>query len=239
MEIKRSCGRIQLNSDKHSPAHIRGNAMIYILLALALLAGLTMVLNRGNDMGGDDLDKDKTELLTLQVTAYAGSAKNAVDQMMMSGTPVTSLNFVVPSDPTFNTGSNIHKVYHPAGGGLAFEKAEPAIFDTTSTYSTLGGWYMTRTNNIEWTPTAAPDVLLVAWRIHKAICENINKKITGSTDIPDIASPVEVFLGTTNGAPTNEDLMIADCADCEGYPALCVSNAAQNNFAYYNIISGQ
>ena len=53
--------------------------MIYILLALALLAGLTMVLNRGNDTGGDDLSKDKAELLALQATAYAGAAKNAVN----------------------------------------------------------------------------------------------------------------------------------------------------------------
>lgn len=228
-----------MNSDKRRPASIRGNAMIYILLSLALLAGLTMVLSRGNDTGGDDVTKDKTELLTLQVTAYAGGAKNAVEQMLMSGTPVTSLSFVIPSDPTFNTGSNISKVYHPAGGGLAYKKPDASIFDTTSTYSTLGGWYMTRTNNIEWTPTSAPDVLLVAWRIHKLICENINKKITGSTTIPAINSPVEIFLGTANGAASNANLMIADCAACNGYPALCVSNASLNNFAYYNIISGQ
>lgn len=228
-----------MNSDKHRPAGINGNAMIYILLALALLAGLTMVLNRSNDTGGDDLAKDKAELLALQVTAYAGSAKNAVDQMLMSGTPVTSLNFVLPSDPAFDTGSNIHKVYHPAGGGLTYKRADATIFDTTSSYSTLGGWYMTRTNNVEWTPTTAPDVLLVAWRIHKTLCENINKKITGSTAIPAIAAPVEIFLGTSNGATSNANFMIADCAACNGYPALCVSNASLNNFAYYNIISGQ
>ena len=228
-----------MNSDKHSPANICGNAMIYILLALALLAGLTMVLNRGSDVGGDDIAKDKAELLALQITAQAGSAKNAVDQMMMSGTPVTSLNFVLPSDPTFNTGSNIHKVYHPAGGGLSYKKPESTIFDTLTSYSTLGGWYMTRTNNIEWTPTTAPDVLFVAWRIHRAICESINKKITGSTTIPTIASPAEVFLGTAHGAASNANLMIADCAACNGYAALCVADATSQNFAYYNIISGQ
>lgn len=227
-----------MNSDKHRPARTSGNAMVYILLSLALLAGLTMVLNRGSDTGGDDLTKDKTELLALQVAAYAGSAKNAVDQMMMSGTPVTSLNFVLPSDPAFNTGSNVHKVYHPAGGGLSYKKPDATIFDTSS-YSTLGGWYMTRTNNVEWTPTTAPDVLLVAWRIHKALCENINKKITGSTTIPAIALPAEIFLGMANGAGSNANFMIADCAACNGYPALCVSDAGLSNFAYYNIISGQ
>ena len=212
--------------------------MIYILLALALLAGLTMVLNRGNEAGGDSLDKDKAELLTLQLTAYAGSAKNAVDQMMMSGTPVASLNFVVPSDASFNTGSNIHKVYHPAGGGLTFEKPDPAIFDT-STPTMPGGWYMTRANNIEWTPTTAADVVLVAWRINRSLCENINKKITGSITIPALAVPANVFLGTVNGAPANANLMIADCATCDGYPSLCVSNTAVDTFAYYSIISGQ
>lgn len=212
--------------------------MIYVLVALALLAGLTMVLNRGSSNSGDDLDRDKTELLALQITAYAGSAKNAVDQMMMSGTPVAGLNFVRPSDPTFNTGTNIHKVYHPAGGGLSYKKPDATIFDT-AVYATMGGWYMTRTNNIEWTPTTAPDVLFVAWRINRALCETINKKITGSITIPVIAQPVDVFLGTANGAGANANLMIADCATCNGYPSLCVSNAALDNYAYYNIISGQ
>ena len=74
-----------MNSDKHNPSGVRGNAMIYIILALALLGGLTMVISRGNDTGGDDLGKETNELLTTRAVAFAGSASFSAIQRAPSG----------------------------------------------------------------------------------------------------------------------------------------------------------
>jgi len=212
--------------------------MVYILLAIALLAALTMTMMRGNETGGDDLSKDEAELLAAQVIAYAGSAKQVVDNMMMSGTPVASLNFVMPNQTSFDTGSHIHKVYHPAGGGLNYKAADPKIFDTTTTPTQ--GFYIGRFNNTVWTQTTAFDVMFTAYGLKRPICESINKKITGSTTIPAFAGggksrTVEVIHhGIGNLEFTN-----LNCAGCEGFPAMCASDVAGTVFIYYNIISPQ
>lgn len=212
--------------------------MIYILLALALLGALTMAMMRGNETGGDDLSKDEAEVLATKVIAYSAAAKNVVDQMIMSGTPVASLNFVIPSEATFNTGSHIHKVFHPAGGGLAYQTFDSNM--KTSTASSTAGWYVVRFNNVEWTPTTNRDVIIVAYQLKKEICENINKKITGNTTIPTLnGSMAEYLLGIAHGAGAEYDLTATACSGCSGYPALCLSNAGATAYSYYSVISPQ
>jgi hypothetical protein len=158
--------------------------------------------------------------------------------MMMSGTNVNSLDFIRPSAPAFETGVNIHKVHHPAGGGLSLQEPSTDMFITASD-SPLPGWYFTDEMNVDWTPTTANDVVLVAYRIHQNICENINKKITGSTNIPALPGGMAaVFLTAADGGG-GSNLSVVTCADCEGYPSMCVSNSAQDAYSYYNIISGQ
>lgn len=227
-----------MNSDKHRPNGIRGNALIYILLALALLAGLTMVLSRGAGTGGDDLSADKAELSTTRMVAYAGSAKNVVDQMLMSGSQPGDLIPLRPDQLGFDTGVNIHKIYHPAGGGLSYKKPTSDIF-ITAAGAPAPGWYFTNEMNVEWTPTSANDLVLVAYRIHRNICENINKKITGSTAIPALQHVMaNIFLTAADGGG-GAALDTAACAECKGYPSLCVSDNAQAEYSYYNIISAQ
>ena len=217
-----------------------GNAMIYILIALALLGALTMVLARGGSEGGSDLTADQAELMTTRMTATSGVAKNAVDQMMMSGTSVSSLNFVTPNVASYDTAPHYNKVFHPDGGGLSLEK-DAKLFTGTDT-TPVPGWYMGRFNNIEWTPTAANDVVLAAHDISQAVCANINKKITGDGAIPVLlgtGDPATYFVNTSFGGPANANLTTAICAACEGHPALCVSNTGATQFTYYSIISGQ
>lgn len=238
MRLEHSCGRIQLNSDKHKPANASGNALIYVLLALALLAGLTMVLSRGASTGGDNLDVERAELATTRMTAYAGAAKGVIDQMMMSGSNMNNLDFVRPNQASFDTGVHIHKIHHPAGGGLTRGEASPDMF-ITATDTPLPGWYFTDEMNVDWTPTGANDVVLVAYRIHESICANINKKIKGSATIPILyGGMAQAFLTTADGGG-GSFLGVNTCADCAGYPSLCVSNPTQTEHTYYNVISAQ
>ncbi len=217
-----------------------GNAMIYILIALALLGALTMVLSRGGNEGGDSLAEDQAELLTTRMSATAGAVKGVVDQMMMSGTAIASLNFITPDDAAYDTPPNHNKVFHPDGGGLTLD-ADPKLFTGADT-TPEPGWYLGRFNNIAWTPTAANDIVLAAHDISSAVCANINEKITGDDTIPALAGtgdPATYFINTSFGGPANANLTATECAACEGFPQLCVSDTGGTQFTYYSIISGQ
>lgn len=228
-----------MNSDKRIHA-IRGNALIYILLALALLAALTMAISKQNDSsGGEGLDKEKAQLLATQMVSYAATVKNGVDQMMMSGTSIANLDYSRPSDAAFDVAPYHRKIFHPQGGGVTLGASDPAIFTSADT-APEPGWYLGRFNNVEWTPTAANDIVLAAYGISQTLCATLNKKITGSETIPllgDAAEEVFVDAVQGGGAP-NVAFTKALCPSCEGFPTLCVGDSAPE-YVYYNIISGQ
>lgn len=230
-----------MNSDKQSHARNRGNALIYVLLALALLGGLTMILAK-NSSEDSDTSYEKAELVTAKVTAYAANAKQTVDQMMMSGTTMNNIDFKRPQDTGFDTAPYIHKIYHPDGGGLGYSPATSPPFVSDPDVNG-NGWYF-NTVNVEWTPTTAPDLIFTAYRIEKSICENINYKITGSRNIPILQSfslQAEFLSGDICGGCGTTQLDKTVCPECEGYPSMCVSNGfgSAPSYGYYNIIVAQ
>lgn len=212
--------------------------MIYIVIALALIGALTMAIKSQNENSGGDLTTEQTELLTAQMMAYAANGKNIVDQMLMSGTSPNALNFALPNETSFDISPHYNKVFHPEGGGLGYPPANPTVF-TSGDDSPAPGWYIGRPANVEWTPSTAKDVLLVAYGISQSLCANINKKITGTTDIPAVSDLEErIFVDGYYSSSVNVDLTTTNCPDCEGYPALCVQDATPD-YTYYSIISAQ
>lgn len=235
-----------MNSDKQSHDRPRdpasaGNVVIYVLIALALIALLTATLSRQEEDSSGTLDEDRLALQTTALFTYTGSAKNVVDQMLMAGSNPDALQFVRPNQASFDIAPYYNMVYHPEGGGLSI----PARDETSFTYAGTtpdAGWYLGRFNNVEWTPSAANDVILAAYGISEQLCASINKKLTGDDTVPELdtaGGPAQFFIDYEVSGVANEDLMISDCDDCEGYPALCVASSDRSIFTYYNIISAQ
>jgi len=219
-----------------SPSEQRGNAMIYVLIALAMFGFLTMTLSRSNNqVDGQDIDDERAELYALELMEYSASAQAVVEMMLSSGSEIDDLDFVNPTSAAFNTPPHYHKIYHPQGGGLTYQPTfnEDIHNDVTSV------WAINENISVEWTPnngvTSNNDAILTAYFLTRQICEIINDKLTGSAAIPVTTNPhADYFLdtGTT-------DLDIAECAACDGYPTLCVENDTNDNYSFYSIIAAQ
>ncbi len=213
-------------------AHENGNAMVYILIAVALFGALTLTLSRQNsNADGQDLSDELVALYSTELLEYIASAQNVVGMMLSTGTTIDELDFVLPNDPAFNTPPNIHKVFHPQGGGL---NHRPNIKDDIAT-DAASQWVINRNVNVEWTTSPSDDILFTAYFINRDICANINEQITGESTIPATSNPhANYFLNTGN-----TDLDITECADCDGYATLCVENDTGNNYSLYNIIAAR
>ncbi len=214
-----------------------GNALIYVLVAIVLFAALGFTLTRQvQNTGTREIDSAKIELYALQLITYSTHAQSAVEQMIFSGSDADDLVFTKPGESGYSTAPHIHKVFHPQGGGLNTENLpDDVVLQVSSTPP--AGWYLGRFNNVEWTPTNAADVILTAYQISQAVCEVVNQKITGSSAIPALSGDMSSFLVDLSGG--NSDLDLADCAACEGYVSLCVSNSAQTSYSFYTIIESR
>jgi len=211
-----------------------GNAMVYILIAIALFGALTLTLSRQNDgADGQGISDEMAALYTNELIQYVASAQNVVDQMIFSGTDIGELNFVNPTSAGFNTGSNVHKVFHPQGGGLNYQEKFNSDIGVGTTYQ----WFVQNNLNIEWTETTANDVMIMAYNIKQNICEEINKKINGSATIPATTVDLEDIFDPDNATETAFDT--TNCSDCEDYPSLCISNDAADTYGFYSILATQ
>jgi hypothetical protein len=223
-----------------------GNALIYVLIAIALFGALSMIMSRQGDTGETaELSSQKAQLYATEIGAYAAQAKSAVDQMLFSGANIEELDFTLPG-PGFEAGTTadkIKRVYHPDGGGLSAGKL-PVEAVSYQGSTPVAGWYMGRFNNVEWTKSTDTDVILTAYGIKREICEKLNEKLTGAATIPTLGAGAAAVLVDdqyhVNGS--NADLTTVTpgtpiCAACHKRASLCVKDQASDIYAFYTVIA--
>ncbi len=207
--------------------------MIYVLIALALFGALTLTLSSQNEQAdGQDLSDEQAEFYASELIEYVASTKNIIDQMIATGTDIDELDFINPASAGFDTPPHIHKLYHPQGGGLNYK------FEFSQALQVNGnsGWYLGDHIDTEWTPSTLNDVVISAVDIPISICENINKKITGTSDIPELTTG-SLYAYAISAAPVYFET--SDCAECVGMPSLCVQDNGVETYGFYNIIAAR
>lgn len=215
----------------------RGNAFLYILLAIVLLAGLTFAISKsGSDIdAGAELGEGQAKIAANAVIAYAAAAQNAVLRLQQVGVDEGAIDLLRPDKAGFNSGDTTVRLYHPDGGGLTLKPMSPGAGDSAAAYTP--GFYIGRFSNFYWTPTAAEDVIFAAYGLKKEVCEEINRQITGNVTIPSTTQSLKsLFVDVQiSGSGTNASaITTAECSGCEEKPALCVTDGS--NYAYYNVL---
>jgi len=225
-----------------------GNALIYVLIAIALFAALSFTLARQTDTSETGtLSDDRAELYATQMISYSAQIKLAIDQMLFTGANIGALDFTDPSDAAFNSGTQkdrSNRVFHPEGGGVIKGRLDAMAVSESGT-DPEAGWYLGRFNSVEWTASAADDVILVAYQIREEVCAKINEKINGSSVIPTMNDSIKVVMiddalyTGTNIELTTDPSGSPICAECHEMGSLCVENQAQDAYGFYTIIADQ
>ncbi len=212
----------------------KGNALVYVLIAIALFGALSFTLARqSRDSGTSEIDEAKAQIYATELLTYSAQVRSVLDQMIYSGSNINDLDLTLPSEAGYSTAPYIHKVYHPQGGGL-IQANIPTRAVSQISASPPAGWYLGRFNNVEWTATSGTDVILTAYQISRQVCEKINENLTGSTTIPALSGNMNLNLIDTG---TNSDLDVAACAACDGHSTLCVSNSTVSAYSFYTIVA--
>lgn len=214
----------------------RGNAFVYILIAIALFGALTFALSGSQETTSvGELNEGRATIAANEILAYAAAAQNSITSLDRMGTNAATIDFVLPSNNTdFNDPPHINKLFHPEGGGLSY-KLLPKDAAVAAVTGPEEGYYIGRFNNTEWTPTTAQDVLFTAYGINRQVCEELNYKITGSRTIPSVSDAAATFVDTEYHSGPNADLMISDCATCDEKPALCIDGSS-GLYVFYSIL---
>lgn len=217
-----------------------GNALVYILIAVGLMAALTYAISRDNrGQQVDRLSGSEINLVTSDIIDYAVSAKQTVFQMTQWGADYDDLRFDLPGSADYNTDTG-NQVYHPAGGGLSPMEQTEKFSDSTwlASGANWDRWHFNKSANVEWSPTSANDLVLSIGGLKRSVCEEINKRLTGSTTIPDLA-PFEWIDHFQQGGA--DPFLEAECSECVGRESLCVGEVGETPpfYLFYNIVGAR
>lgn len=203
-------------SNRHSES---GNALWFILLAIALLVALTITITRSSENSEETGSRDRDRILASAILRQAKGISSAIDQMRLNGIAENDISF----DNATITGYANAKctdgsclLFGSAGAGIAYMPPPTEWLDTSKSAETLyGEWYFYGTACVPGVGTggtgcsanaSASELIIGLPWINESICIEINRlsgviNLTGPTRPPVLTDPaytasLDKYIGT-------------------------------------------
>lgn len=186
-----------------------GNALWFIMLAIALLAALTVTISRSSETTEQVGDVERQRVLASAIMRTAASVQQAVEQMRLKGVSENEISF----ENEFTSGyansrcaGDSCKIFHVKGGGLTYKGPPDDANDG-------GQWLFSGANNVEGAgtdgtgPTSSTDneLLMILPGVAPALCGRINTEL-GISGIPQDAGKSDVATFYTGTFPDGETI---------------------------------
>lgn len=232
----------------------RGSVLIYIFIAVALLAALTFAATRSSRESLSTVDRERAELQATQILDYVGMIRRAVQ--------VVSVNGARPQDICFHSARWGHNnydpipgaphecpeprftIFAPTGGGASFQDPPRDLFDVAFEGEIgYGRWLFTGANTVagvgsDGTDPENAELLLVLPYLRRDVCVALNRKLQiPNPDTPPQDNPH--FNITTPFAGTFTALQSLNTANLEGRRSGCFAantTPADGSFVFYTVL---
>jgi len=227
------------------PVRQSGSALIIILVAIALFAGLSWAVSQGSRSSASALTQDQARLAAQEIIAYGDAIANAVQTLKLRGCADTQLNFANTSWIEVDGTTHIHPTGHnptAASGCGVFVVGEGNVqiknfpfnyYDSAASGTTNIGSARIRVGSLAGVGVATSnEIYFHVPRLKKDVCMAINN-ILGVSNMPNDTPTISVIgadysgaLGTS--APyTDIDGMLA------GKSTFCMNDG---NYKYYRTL---
>ncbi|MCB1530021.1 MAG: hypothetical protein H6853_09105 [Rhodospirillales bacterium] len=214
-----------------------GNALWVILIAIVLLAALTMMLSRSSDTSSDTGDYEQRSIQGSKVLRYAAGIELAVNNLKTRGCSENSLSFWHDSDGngTEDAGDTYYNasaptdhschIFEPEGAGQVYE----------------AGWnFLGETRVLGLGSDSRIELLAEYSGLSQIQCTQINNMIgiaNSGTDAPSEDYNQTEFTGTYGTATTNGDTIGNTSAWLAGQTQSCTKDGAGDYFFNHVLIA--
>jgi hypothetical protein len=246
------------NMRSHQSLHNEsGNAMFYILIAIALLAALSFAVTQGNRASVNNMQRDRARLMATEVIEHSDAIAKGVQTLRLRGLPLETLSFESNesySAPNANSCGTACELYHPDGGGLInspistdWLSKEKSSQPTTGQVILAGnvcvpfigkGGANCGTDSID-----NEELIVFVSGIRDDVCKQTNlihHSISLKDNIPEQSScfiPTYFTGSFTEQGVIDNPLLSAKTAGCFQMAASCTTNGGAN--IYYQVISSR
>lgn len=204
----------------------KGNALFLVLIAVALFAALSYAIT-STGRGSGTIEREAAMVAAGQITQYPALLRSIVTRMVLSGIPVTSVDFTAGSGPA--------KVFDPAGGGTIRQAPPPNIGGATAwAYEPDTGSLGYYVKDVGSNADGGREVLAYLSDVTLTVCAQIQKGLR----LPETPPPASVeIVWATPAATFDTDGSTIKGADLDGVPFSCMDN--NGVYVYYHVLAEQ
>ena len=208
-----------------------GNVLWFILLAVALLAALTIVIGRSSSTVDQSGDVEQQTVKASQMLRYAKSIEAAVQEMRLRDVSENDISLwhdsdgngtEDASDDNYNPGctQTTCKIFNAGGAGLTYTPPPTGVSGSTD-------WLFVATNDVTGVGTTNTDLILILPDMRPSVCAHINRMLNVSYAGTESDVDFTPFTGTYT-ATEAIDLANGQEAGCIDYD----TGAATEPFFY-------
>lgn len=162
-----------------------GNALIFILIAIALLGLLTVTLSRSGDSTNDTGDFEQNQIIASEILAYAKSIENAVQSLLARGCSENELSFendvVAGYENPNSPADNSCHIFDTAGAGMTYQAPNEDWLDNNfsekpdfNTNVFNGHLHITNKLDLNTNDVSKKELLIVTPYLKDSVCAQIN-----------------------------------------------------------------
>lgn len=220
-----------------------GAILLYILIAIGLIAALTAVMSRGERANESTLTDQQAKVAAQEIIDYSNTLANAVQKLRLRGCTDTQISFESAalaedySNP--NPGSDNCKVFSASGGSMNVIAMKPEWLDTNwSANGAFGKVFFSYPQCIDGVGSHedpcvenSTDLVFIALFLKEEICIEMNKQLgigSAGADPPGANSTSALFKGSYSGS-----LSTLSHEDINGKMAACVIDTAGSTVGAY------
>lgn len=214
-----------------------GNALIMILLAVALIGALTAALHSSGKRGAN-IDKETLILRVTQIQSYATELENGIGFLMQNQISESDIRFAHPDanndygDLTADT-DKTDQMFHRDGGNATYQIPPKGINDG-STWEFYGNTALPEVGSDQ------ADLIALLPNVTSGFCDQINARVGYSSRPTDSATCINTgasvrFNGSNQFASSPNT---ADSASFSIKPALqgCVQCTGDRSLHYFRVL---
>ncbi len=215
----------------------QGNALWFILLAVALMAALTVTVSRSTDTAEQSGNIERFRVEASDIMRHSSAVAQATKNMSMQGISENVLSF--ENDHTATDYSNANctgtdcLVFGSAGGGVSYRVPAGSWLDSTNTGNPrYGEWEFSGTNSVPNLRSANPELIMYLGYLKRGLCEQINVMLDIPGGIPLDADGFDTtaYQGSFAATATidNMDDLEAGCFE---------DDTGDRNYTYYQVLN--
>lgn len=232
-----------------------GNALIFILIAIFLLGGLTVLLSRTGSQSEDTGSAEQASIIVSEILKEASALQTAVQMLLSRGCSENTISFEATgtgqptgfNNPQAPTNKSCH-IYDPAGAGLQWinwPSKYPQYFLTTFHPAPMARSGIQGLGK-DCTAASCSELYLFYRMYHaQAICSELNRRLNGTTYVTGVGGlhggASSYYAGTfiaptvdNLGVPANGPTYAGKKAGC--YEDIEVYAAGQRYYDFYTVL---